>query len=45
MGSNGVDNSASSFSIKKNSFGNRFKNAAEKVKARYSCDSFEASLI
>ena len=45
LGSNGIDNNSNMYTIKKNSFGNRFKNAAEKVKARYTCDSFESSLI
>ena len=28
-----------------NNFGSRFKNAAEKARVRYSCDSFENSLV
>jgi hypothetical protein len=29
----------------KSSFGNRFKEAAEKAQVRYQCESFESSLI
>ncbi len=43
LGVNGVDNSNTK--IKKNSFGNRFKLAAERAKVRYSCDFFESSMI
>lgn len=42
LGTNGMENSGG---IKKNSFGNKFKNAAEKAKVRYSCDSFESAII
>ena len=42
LGANGIDNENADNSIKKNSFGNKFKNAAEKAKVRYSCDSFES---
>ena len=43
LGVNGIDNN--NLKIKKNSFGNRFKNAAEKAQVRYSCDFFESSMI
>lgn len=44
LGTNGQDNNRAD-TIMKNSFGYRFKKAAEQAKVRYSCNSFESSLI
>lgn len=44
LGTNGTNKNRGDVTTK-NSFGNRFRKAAEESKVRYSCDSFESSLI